>query len=218
MAEEDLRAAVAAGALAARQGHRPLLQAIVEVARAIFGARAASIMLLDEGAAELVFEAVTGEGEDTLVGRRIPSETGIAGWVAQSGQPLVVEDVARDPRFAVQEARRTGYVPKGLMAVPLLRDDRVLGVLNVLDRPERRRFSVAEMDLLGLFANQAAVALDLLLQARRIEALLAASGDELEAVARLAFRLDRLDDERRAAGVRLLHDLAEILDTTDSLP
>jgi GAF domain-containing protein len=208
---------VAAGALAAREGHRPLLQAIVEVARAIFGARAASIMLLDEGAAELVFEAVTGEGEDTLVGRRIPSGTGIAGWVAQSGQPLVVEDVARDPRFAVQEARRTGYVPKGLMAVPLLRHDRVLGVLNVLDRPERRRFSVAEMDLLGLFANQAAVALDLLLQARRIEALLAASGDELEAVARLAFRLDRLDNERRPAGVRLLQDLAEILDTADSL-
>src|SRR5207248_336466 len=218
MAEEDLRAAVAAGALAASEGHRPLLQAIVEVARAIFGARAASIMLLDEGAGELVFEAVTGEGEDTLVGRRIPSGTGIAGWVAQSGQPLVVEDVARDPRFAVDEARRTGYVPKGLMAVPLIRRERVLGVLNVLDRPERRRFSVAEMDLLGLFANQAAVALGLLLQARRIDALLAASGDELEAVARLALRLDRLDDERRAAGVRLLHDLAEILDTTDSLP
>ncbi len=106
---------------------------------------------------------MTGEGEDTLVGRRIPGAAGIAGWVAQSGQPLVVEDVASDPRFAVDEARRTGYVPKGLMAVPLLRDDRVLGVLNVLDRPERRRFSVAEMDLLGLFANQAAVALDLLL-------------------------------------------------------
>jgi GAF domain-containing protein len=213
MADEDLRAAVAAGALAARQGHRPLLQAIVEVARAIFGARAASIMLLDQSAGELVFQAVTGEGEDTLVGRRIPSGTGIAGWVAQSGQPLVVEDVANDPRFAREEARRTGYIPKGLMAVPLLRDERVLGVLNVLDRPERRRFSVAEMDLLGLFANQAAVALDLLLQARRIETLLAASGDELEAVARLAMRLDRLDEDRRPAAVRLLADLAELLDS-----
>ena len=211
MGADDLRAAVAAGALAAREGHRPLLQAIVEVARAIFGARAASIMLLDEGAGQLVFEAVTGEGEETLVGRRIPSDTGIAGWVAQSGQPLVVEDVASDPRFAVDEARRTGYVPKGLMAVPLLREERVLGVLNVLDRPERRRFSVAEMDLLALFASQAAVALALLLQARRIEALLAASGDELEAVARVAMSLDHLDGERRQAGLRLLEDLAQIL-------
>jgi GAF domain-containing protein len=210
MAEDDLRAAVAAGALAAREGHRPLLQAIVEVARAIFGARAASIMLLDEDAGELVFEAVTGEGEDTLVGRRIPSNTGIAGWVAASGQPLVVEDVATDPRFARDAAQRTGYVPKGLMAVPLLRDDRVLGVLNVLDRPERRRFSVAEMDLLGLFANQAAVALELLLQARRIDTVLQAAGNPLEAVARLAMQIDGLEGEQRQAGIRLLEDLAEI--------
>ena len=125
MAQDDLRAAVAAGALAAREAHRPLLQSIVEVARAIFGARAASIMLLDAATRELVFEAVTGEGEDVLVGRRIPPGTGIAGWVAESGQSLVVEDVAADPRFALDQAQRTGYVPKGLMAAPLLREDRV---------------------------------------------------------------------------------------------
>jgi GAF domain-containing protein len=211
MPAQEVRAAVAGAALAARDAHRPLLQAIVEVARAIFGARAASIMLLDETAGEFVFEAVSGEGEETLVGRRIAAEVGIAGWVAQSGQPLVVEDVTTDPRFAREEARRTGYVPKGLMAAPLLREERVLGVLSVLDRPERRRFSVAEMDLLGLFSSQAAVALHLLLQARRIEALLASSGDELEAVARLASELERLDGERRERGVRLLDDLAGIL-------
>ncbi|MGE5617444.1 MAG: GAF domain-containing protein [Candidatus Woesearchaeota archaeon] len=211
MAADDLRAAVAAGALAARDGHRPLLQSIVEVARAIFGARAASIMLLDAQAGELVFEAVTGEGEETLVGRRIPLSTGLAGWVAESGQAVVIEDVSADPRFAVDEAERTGYVPKGLMAAPLLLEDRVLGVLNVLDRPERRRFSVAEMDLLGLFANQAAIALNLLLHARRVETVLNHSGERLEAVTRLAAALDGLNAERRAAGERLLRALAEVL-------
>jgi GAF domain-containing protein len=211
MAGEELHAAVAAGALAAREGYRPLLQSIVEVARAIFGARAASIMLLDEESGELVFEAVTGEGEDTLVGRRIPGGTGLAGWVAESGQPVVIEDVGADPRFAVDQAQRTGYVPKGLMAAPLLRDDRVLGVLNVLDRPERRRFSVAEMELLSLFADQSAVAVDLLLNARRVERLLANAGDELGAVARLAEALDRLEADRRAAGARLLGEIAEVL-------
>jgi GAF domain-containing protein len=211
MTEEELRAAVAAGALAAREAHRPLLQSIVEVARAIFGARAASIMLLDEQTEELVFEAVTGEGEDTLVGRRIPRATGIAGWVAESGQPLVIEDVATDPRFALEQARRTGYVPKGLMAAPLIREDRVIGVLNVLDRPERRRFSVAEMDLLGLFANQAAIALDLLLHARRVQRVLEGAGDELQAVARLAASLQGLEGERLAAAERLLGELATVL-------
>jgi GAF domain-containing protein len=211
MGGEELQAAVAAGALAAREGYRPLLQSIVEVARAIFGARAASIMLLDEQTGELVFEAVTGEGEDTLVGRRIPGGTGLAGWVAESGQPVVIEDVGADPRFAVEQAQRTGYVPKGLMAAPLLREDRVLGVLNVLDRPERRRFSVAEMELLSLFADQAAVALDLLLHARRVEQLISGLGDELDGVARLAATLERLDGERRAAGIRLLAEISEVL-------
>jgi GAF domain-containing protein len=211
MESGDLRAAVAAGALAAREGYQPLLQSIVEVARAIFGARAASIMLLDQDTGELVFEAVTGEGEDTLVGQRVPPGTGLAGWVVESGQPVVIEDVAADPRFAVEQAKRTGYVPKGLMAAPLLREDRVLGVLNVLDRPERRRFSVAEMELLGLFANQAAVALDLLLHGRRVEAVLKGAGGELEAVARLAATLDGLEGERKAAALRLLRELAEII-------
>jgi GAF domain-containing protein len=210
--DDELRAAVAAGALAARDGYRPLLQAIVEVARAIFAARAASIMLLDEPAGELVFEAVTGEGEDTLIGRRISASEGIAGWVAQSRQALVVEDVAADPRFAADTARRTGYVPKGLMAAPLLHEDRVLGVLNVLDRPAQRRFSVAEMDLLGLFANQASVALDLLLHARRTETLLAGGRDDLEAVARVAAILDRLEGDQREAGIRLLREIANVLE------
>ena len=210
--DDELRAAVAAGALAARDGYRPLLQAIVEVARAIFAAKAASIMLLDEPAGELVFEAVTGEGEDTLIGRRISASEGIAGWVAQSRQPLVVEDVAADPRFAADTARRTGYVPKGLMAAPLLHEDRVLGVLNVLDRPAQRRFSVAEMDLLGLFANQASVALDLLLHARRTETLLAGGRDDLEAVARVAAILDRLEGDQREAGIRLLREIANVLE------
>jgi GAF domain-containing protein len=210
--DDELRAAVAAGALAARDGYRPLLQAIVEVARAIFAARAASIMLLDEPAGELVFEAVTGEGEDTLIGRRISASEGIAGWVAESRQPLVVEDVGADPRFAADTARRTGYVPKGLMAAPLLHEDRVLGVLNVLDRPAQRRFSVAEMDLLGLFANQASVALDLLLHARRTETLLAGGRDDLEAVARVAAILDRLEGDQREAGIRLLREIANLLE------
>ena len=58
------------------------------------------------------------------------------------------------------------------MAVPLLADERALGVLEVLDRPSSRPFSLAEMDLLGLFANQAAIALDLLQRARRARAAL----------------------------------------------
>jgi GAF domain-containing protein len=184
---------------------------VVEVARAIFNAQASSIFLLDEESDELVFEAIAGPGADTLIGQRFPSSTGIAGWVLVTRQPLVIEDVTEDPRFAKDVAETTGYVPKGLMAVPLLHEERSLGVLEVLDRPQRTQFSLVEMDLLGLFANQAAIALDLLRRARHAEAVLSASGEGADVVARLATTVEGLDEDQRAAGLRLLGAVEEVL-------
>ena len=208
---DRLRAAAAVGVLASEEAHLALLGSIVDVARAIFGARASSIFLLDEETDELVFEAASGLGSAELVGSRFPSGTGIAGWVLATRQPLVLEDVSNDPRFARELAEATGYVPRGLMAVPLLHEERALGVLEVLDRPDRAGSPLEEMDLLGLFAGQAAIALDLLLAARRAKAVLAGSGGELMAVARVAEALDGLEGEARDAGLRLLEALDEVL-------
>lgn len=195
---EELRSAVAAGVLGTEKNYRELLQSIVEVARAIFHAKASSIFLLDEETDELVFEAVAGEGSESLVGQRFPSSTGIAGFVLVSRQPLVIEDVLSDPRFSRETAESTGFVPKGLMAVPLLHEESALGVLEVLDRPSDARFTLAEMELLGLFANQAAIALDLLQRARRAQDTLAGEG-ELAALARLAAKLEDGREENEAA-------------------
>jgi len=209
MSDEELRAAVAAGVLGAEESFQRLLQSVVEVARAIFRAQASSIFLLDEETDELVFEAVAGEGSETLRGRRFPSSTGIAGWVLVARQPLVIENVGDDPRFARDAAESTGYVPSGLMAVPLLHEERALGVLEVLDRPQETRFSLAEIELLGLFANQAAIALDLLQRARRARA--AVEGGELAVVARIARALDDGAKPRREAALRLLEAIDELL-------
>ena len=210
MADDSLRDAVAAGVLAAEEGHRELLQSIVEVARAIFGARASSIFLLDSTTDELVFEAVAGEGASSLVGQRLPSSTGVAGWVLVTGQPLVLDDLEGDPRFAREVAESTGYVPKSLMAVPLLHGEAVLGVLQVLDRPRRDRFSLQEMDLLGLFANQAAIALELLGRARRARSVVD-DDSPLGVLARLAGTLDALPEQRREPGLALLAALERVL-------
>ena len=193
---DELHSAVAAGVLGTEKDYRELLQSIVEVARAIFHAKASSIFLLDVETDELVFEAVAGEGSESLVGRRFPSSTGIAGFVLVSRQPLVIEDVLEDPRFSRETAESTGFVPKGLMAVPLLHEENALGVLEVLDRPSDARFTLAEMDVLGLFANQAAIALDLLQRARRAQATLADRG-ELAVLARLA---QKLEERREDSG------------------
>jgi len=97
------------------------------------------------------------------------------------------------------------------MAVPLLHDEESLGVLEVLDRPKRAQFSLVEMDLLGLFANQAAIALSLLQRARRAEAVLGESGEEAGIVARLAETVQELDEERREVGLKLLGAVEEVL-------
>jgi len=204
----DLRAAVAAGVLGADDLYAELLRSVVEVARAIFGAKASSVFLLDEEADELVFAAVAGDEEQHLVGMRMPSSTGIAGWVLVTRQPLVLDDLENDPRHARDVAESTGYVPKGLMAVPLLHEERVLGVLQVLDRPRRSRFTLQEMELLGLFGNQAAIALDLLQRGRRARAVLQ-EGEG--AAARLAEAVEALPDERREAGLNLLASIADVL-------
>jgi GAF domain-containing protein len=204
----ELNAAVAAAALGSEERFRELLRSVVEVARAIFAAKASSILLLDEHTNELVFEAVVGEGEESLLGQRFPAGTGVAGWVLATRTPLVIEDVARDPRFAKDVAEGTGYVPQGLMAVPLLHDEQALGVLEVLDR--QSRFTLEEMELLGLFASQAAIALDLLRRTREAEAALAGDG-ELAPVARLAAALGELDEESRPDAQALLASLETVL-------
>ena len=207
----ELRAAVAAGVVGSEESFRALLDSVAEVARAIFGAQAASIFLLDEETDELVFESVAGYGAETLVGERFPSSTGIAGWVLVTRQPLIIEDVTQDPRFAKDVAEKTGYVPKGLMAVPLLHEERALGVLEVLDRPQRAQFSLVEMDLLGLFANQAAIALDLLRRARAAERVLGDDDQSAGVLARLATTVEGLEEERRGPALKLLASIEEVL-------
>jgi GAF domain-containing protein len=97
------------------------------------------------------------------------------------------------------------------MAVPLIHREDPVGVLQVLDRPQQTRFSLEEMDLLGLFANQAAISIDLLRKARRARAVLEASGADIEAVARLAERLEELEGNERQAGLELLRALESLL-------
>ena len=206
-----MHAAVAAGVLAAENDFADLLRSVVEVARAIFGARASSILLLRRGdrRARLRRRGRRGRAGSRRAAHALRhGHRGLGAVVTRP--PLVLEDVANDPRFAREVAEKTGFVPSGMMAAPLLADERALGVLQVLDRPKRSRFSLQEMELLGLFANQAAIALGLLDSTRRARAALDGVGD-ISVVARLAASLTRLEGERRAAGLALLEQLELLL-------
>ena len=205
----DAHGAAAAGMLGGDEGtHGALLQSIVDVARTIFGAEAASIFLYDEDADELVFEAVSGQGGNTLVGTRFPSSTGIAGFALVTRQPLVVDDLQSDPRFSRERAATSGFVPTSIVASPLLHDERALGVLSVLDRDAGRPFGVAQLELLSRFSTRAAIGRDLLRRARRARAALGGEGTA-GVVARVAALLDDEDDD---AGRALLEAIERVLD------
>jgi GAF domain-containing protein len=136
-----------------------LLQTIVEAAARLFGAAASSIALVDEAQQTLQFRVATGAGAQEVVGMRIPVGEGIAGYVVMTGQPLAVSSVQEDPRFARETARKTGYVPSSILAMPLLYGDRAIGVIEVLDKIDAASFDIQDMELLGIFARQAAIAI-----------------------------------------------------------
>jgi signal transduction protein with GAF and PtsI domain len=139
--------------------HGGLLDLIAEVACAMFQARAASVMVHDAATSDLVVAAAAGQASTGLTGMHIPMGVGIAGRVFADGEPVAVDDVANDENFAREIAAATGYVPTGLMAAPLTHADRAIGVLEVLDRPQFSRFSLAELDLLALYARVSAAAI-----------------------------------------------------------
>ncbi len=205
-------------------------RAITAVAQRYFGAAACSIAEVDDDAEELVYVAASGAGADAVTGIRLPIGRGIAGWVAQSGQPIAVSDLSRDTRFARDVAESTSYVPTALLAVPIESNDRLLGVLSVLDRDETRAGAARDIEMAGLFADQAAAALQaaaafadagrVLLSAlstaaagtTSLAAALAAApvrrrDPDLAEFAALLAEFHRCGPDERALGMRLMRDV-----------
>jgi signal transduction protein with GAF and PtsI domain len=131
------------------------LQAVLDEARDAFGAAACSLAVLDEDEGELVYRVASGAGADAIVGVRLPITRGIAGWVAASGQPIAVSDLASDPRHAADVAASTAYAPTTLLVVPVLEEDAVLGVLSVLDRDTARPEAQHDLELAASYAMRA---------------------------------------------------------------
>ena len=171
-AEEPVNAALRALAARVEAADRlsppsstAILRSIVDATVALFDAEAASIALHDQLRDRPVFEVAAGAQGQGVVGLAIEPTQGVAGYVFSTGQPIALADVAGDARFGRVTAEQTGYVPRSLVAVPLADDDGVLGVLEVLDRRGAATFDLHDVELAGIFARQATVAI----RATRIE-------------------------------------------------
>ena len=142
-----------------------VLRSVVEATVALFDAEAASIALFDAVTGRLVFEVAAGEQGQGVIGLSIAPDQGIAGYTFTTGQALAVSDVEHDARFGRATAERTGYVPRSIVAVPLVDDHGTIGVLQVLDKRSAAAFSLRDVELAGVFARQASVAI----RASRVE-------------------------------------------------
>jgi len=119
-----------------------------------------SLLLRDPKTGELTFTVAIGPSSEKLRGMRLPRGEGIAGWIAEHGQALIVEDVAADPRFSGRLDEMTGFSTTSIIGVPLKSQHRVFGVIELVNRIDERPFTPMELKTLTTIADFAAIAIE----------------------------------------------------------
>jgi diguanylate cyclase (GGDEF)-like protein len=130
-----------------------------------------SLLLVDEQKQELYFEIATGTGAAALKDIRIKMGQGLAGWVAQNGEVVVVPDVSKDTRFFAQVDEKTKMETRSIVAVPVRFRDHVLGVIELINCVGTDGFSDRDLGLLEALADYAAIALENARHVQRIHEL-----------------------------------------------
>ena len=137
-----------------------LLDTTMDFALELLDATDGSLMLVDEETDELVFVLVHGAVRETMTGHRFDRRKGIAGWVAERGEPAIVGNVRTDARFLPEMDERFGFVTRSLVAVPLAARGKVLGVIELLNKRSGEGFTDDDASLLLILAALSASALD----------------------------------------------------------
>jgi len=174
-----------------------VLHQITATAASTLQAEASSLLLVDEATGELVFDHIYRGSGPELRQKRLRPDEGIAGWVATHGQPLIVNDVGQDHRFASRFDEETGFRTRSILCAPLWARGRVIGVLEVLNRRDGRPFNEDNSRLLQAFCASAAVALD---NARLYRAV---QQGYLETLYALAAAIDAKDPYTRGHSARV---------------
>ncbi len=151
-----------------------LLNFIIQTAAEVLDCETTSILLFDEKRGELIFAASSGSDPEKLAQIPVPLDASIAGTIFCENRPMVISDVAKDPRHFSQVGEQLQFRPQSLVGVPMRIQDRVTGVLEALNKREGN-FNDADAKILSIIASQAAVAIQ---NARLVQALKTAN-DEL---------------------------------------
>lgn len=131
----------------------------MEAITLLMDAEVGSLLLVDDEKTELYFEVALGEKGDKVKEIRLKMGEGIAGWVAEHGEPLLIQDVTKDPRFYKSADKKTDFVTRNMICVPVKVKNKNIGVLQAINR-KGSVFTEDDLKLFQLFSNQVAIALD----------------------------------------------------------
>lgn len=190
--------------LASELNVQNLLELITKSAVEILNGEAGSLLLsVEDGSANaLEFKvAVGGSGQD-LVGKRFPKDKGLAGEVASTGKPVIVNNTATDARWGGEVASGK-FSTNAVLAVPLVAQNRVIGVLEVLNKKDGSVFVREDTELLTTFAGQAAVALENARLFEMTDLQLGQRVAELQALERIDVELNRSLDLKKVADITM---------------
>lgn len=180
-----------------------LLELITQSAVDILNAEAGSLLLtIDDGTGDLEFKVAVGASGQELVGKRFPAKRGLVGEVASTGKAVIVNDAATDPRWGGEVAKGS-FSTSAVLAVPLVVQNRVIGVLEVLNKKDGGIYVKEDLDLLYTFAGQAAVAIENARLFEMTDLQLGQRVKELEAMERIDVELNRSLDLKKVADVTM---------------
>ena len=148
-----------------------ILQTIMEKISDLLQPDTWSLLMLDENTQELYFEIAIGSGAEKLRDVRLKLGEGIAGWVAQHGEPLLVENTAQDSRFTPKVDELTHTETRSIVCVPIKAHDHVLGVIELVNALGKPSFGVEDIPILKSLADYAAIALENARYVQRIHEL-----------------------------------------------
>ena len=170
-----------------------LIEEIMRVTAETLKASAASVFLVDREKQELCFQFIHGPAEGLLRQASLGMETGVAGWVARHGVPLMVNDVKKDQRFCQDIDEITGFTTKSILCTPLVAHGEAIGVIEVLNKLDGSDFSEQDLQTLVSAASTAATAIEIELAEEAMQTSEARFSELLESLNDRHFTLFSLD-------------------------
>lgn len=137
-----------------------LLHEIIESSKLLIKAEASSLLLFDQTDKKLHFYVATGEKGELLEKFSIKLGKGIAGWVAEHQKPLIIDDCYQDPRFNPEYDKKSNFKTKSMICVPMVRENKLLGVIEVINKKEGEIFNSEDLFLFETLASQCAIAIE----------------------------------------------------------